>query len=206
MRGCLPIAVAALLVTTSCVMAPVAFHDGLPAWTPAPRKAEASVGYHRMFWSEDSNSIGYLTPGVRVGLARPPLAAEVGLTSMIMVEEGDMMALLGPEFGIGYQNQYVSIVGRPTLHLLSFYGDTVLFGADQWWQFSLLVGNSYRTGKVHVSAGGRMSEYGIGPLVLVDGSLGPVNLRIEGSYMVPNSEYVEGELLSVGLTVAGPAW
>lgn len=196
----------ALLATSGCVAPPIAFHDGLPAWTPEPGRAEGSVGYHRMFWSEGSGSFWYLTPGVRFGLARPPLTADVGLTSVVITSGGEFGALLGPVLGIGYRSPNFCVVGRPSLYVLGIGGGSVQFNlSDAIWQFSLLAGNGTQAGKVHFSGGGRISEYGVGPVLLVGYSLGSVDLRAEASYMLPNSDLAEGQLLTVGLTVAGPA-
>jgi len=47
---------AAVLLAGSACLPPVAWHDGLPAWSPPAGKPEASIGYHRMFWSEVEGS------------------------------------------------------------------------------------------------------------------------------------------------------
>jgi hypothetical protein len=54
-------------------------------------------------------------------------------------------------------------------------------------------------------SGGRIGRLGFGPVFLVGHSFGPVDLRLEGSYVFPRTDEAEGTLLSVGLTVAGPA-
>jgi hypothetical protein len=203
-RLLVPFACAALLALSGCV---VAYHDGLPAWTPPAGRTEGSIGYHRVLSPGSSSGIWYLTPGARIGLARPPLAADVGLASAVVADGGDMTAMLGPVLGIGYQGSSVCIVLRPSAYLLCFSGGEVV--ASPWWQVSLLAGSSVQSGRTHISGGGRASQFGAGPVFLVDRSYGPVNLRVEGSYMLPYATYVYGPYsdgqLTLGLTVGGPA-
>ena len=158
------------------------------------------------FWS--------LTPGVRYGLARPPLAAEVGLTSVIMhreVEsEGTYEAMFGPMLGIGYRTPNFCVVARPSIYLIGISSDTAItnnlrFLRDAYFQLSVLAGNGFQPGRFNFSGGGRLSDYGMGPVLLVDKGLGPVSLRLETSYMFPRGVQSSGQLLSVGLSVAGPA-
>jgi hypothetical protein len=204
-------ACAALLAIGGCVVAyhVGAYHDGLPAWTPPAGKAEGSIGYHRLFWPDGGGSSWYLTPGVRSGLLQPPLAGDIGLTSVVMERGGEFVALLGPVLGIGYQRSNFCFVVRSSAHMLGFFGGGV--GFPLWGQVSLLAGNSAQTGRTHVSGGGRIGRLGMGPVLLVDHSFGSVNLRLEGSYMFPNGRSrglvytATDEQLTVGLTVGGSA-
>lgn len=205
-RSALLLAALALLASSACVP-PIAFHDGLPAWTPEPGRADGSIGYHRAYWSrgEYSSSGWYLTPGVRFGFLQPPFGADVGLTSAVRIGDG-FAALLGPLWGIGYQTRHLSLVVRPSAYVVSISEGGVQFGFDDLlWQVSLLAGNGAQSGKTHVSGGGRISRYGIGPVLLVDHSYGRVSLRLEGSYLLPRTEEAEGRLLTVGCTIGGPA-
>jgi hypothetical protein len=203
-------ACAALLAIGGCVGA---YHDGLPAWTPPAGKTESSIGYHRPFWPDGGGSSWYLTPGVRSGLLQPPLAGDIGLTSVVMERGGKFGALLGPVLGIGYQSSNFCFVVRPSAYVVGFSGGGGRFFL--WWQVSLLAGNSAQAGRTHVSGGGRANATGAGPVLLVDHSFGSVNLRLEGSYMFPyGGSYnmfpggtytpTDGQL-TVGLTVGGPA-
>jgi hypothetical protein len=206
-RSLVPLVCAALLAIGGC-FAPITFHEGLPAWTPPAGKVEGSVGYHRMYWfAEDENADAwYLTPGFRVGLAVPPLAAEVGLTSVVVENDGEFAALLGPTLGIGYQKPGFCFVARPSLSVFSITKEDVEFNlSDAYWQLSLLAGNGYEPDRLSLSGGGRISDHGVGPVFLVDRTLGPVSLRLEGSYMFRYNDNAVGQLLSVGLSVAGPA-
>ncbi len=200
-RSLLLFACAALLAIGGCVGA---YHDGLPAWTPPAGKAEGSIGYHRMYWARGSGSAGYLTPGVRSGLLRTPLAADIGLTSVVMGSGGGFGAMLGPVLGIGYQTGNACFIVRPSAYMLGF--SSVGVGFPLWWQVSLLAGNSAQTGSTHFSGGGRASEFAAGPVLLVDHSFGSDNVRLEGSYMLPYGAHTatDGQL-TVGLTVGGTA-
>jgi hypothetical protein len=207
-RSALFLAALALLASSACVP-PITFHDGLSAWTPEPGRAEGSVGYHRLYWpGGGGGSIWYLTPGVRCGLRQSPLVGDIGLTSVVIIGGGIWAAMLGPALGIGYQTRNFCFVVRPSAYMLSFYSGGVHF-RDPLWQVSLLAGNRAQSGKTHISGGCRASKLGGGPVLLVDHSVGPVNLRLEGSYMLQYETYVYGPYsngqLTVGLTVGGPA-
>ncbi len=204
------LACVALFAAGGCTMAPIAFHDGLPAWTPGPGQPEASIGYNRAYWyiGEYQGSDWYLTPGFRWGLAESPLAADIGLTSVVAKSGGEFGALLGPALGIGYQGQGVNVLVRPSAYIISIipgigaqwaFDDPIFF-----WQVSLLAGNNYQSGLTHFSGGGRIGRLGIGPVFLVDHTFGQVILRLEASYMFPRTSESVGRLLSVGLTVGGP--
>ena len=205
-RSALFLAALALLAIGGCVMPPIAFHDGLPAWTPSTGRTEGSIGYHRMYWSEGEGSVWYLTPGIRAGLARPPMAADAGLTSVVVENGGRFGALMGLTLGIGYQNKDMSVIARPGAYFMSISPDGVEFGFDDpLWQVSVLGGSRFTPGRSHVSGGGRISRFGVGPALLVGHSVGPVVLRLEGSYTFPYNDNATGRLLTVGLTVGGPA-
>jgi len=217
-RPALFLAAMVLLAGSACVP-PIAFHDGLPAWAPAPGGVEWRVGYQHLsaFGADSFNflgqpfaipdfSVGYLTPGVRVGLNREPLAAELGLTSVIKAA-GGFSALFGGEVGLGYNDPSISVMFRPSLYLLNFYSDDESgTGAvvAPWTQASLLVGNGYRARGLNYALGGRVSNYGAGPLAIIGYNLRPVEFRAELSYMLPVSYYATGRVLTIGLTAAAP--
>ena len=210
---------AVVLLTGSACVPPIAFHDGLPAWAPEAGKVEWRVGYQRLsafgadsfdflgsrFAVPDIN-VGYLTPGVRVGLDRKPLVAELGLTSAITAE-GGFSALLGGEVGLGYNDPKISLMFRPSLYLVDIYNDHVSgIGVEvaPRGQVSMLVGNGYRARGLNFAVGGRASEFGAGPLAVVGGNLRPVEFRAELSFMLPVTDYASGRVLTVGLTAAAP--
>jgi hypothetical protein len=212
------LAVMFLLAGSACVP-PIAFHDGLPAWAPEAGGVEWRVGYQHLsaFGADSFNflglpfaipdfSVSYLTPGVRVGLSRAPLAAELGLTSVIRAT-GGFSALFGGEVGLGYNDPTVSVMFRPSLYLLDVYSDAESgTGVDvsPWTQASILVGNGYRPRGLNFAVGGRASDYGAGPLALIGLNLRPVEFRAEVSYMLPVSYYATGRVLTIGLTAAAP--
>jgi len=207
-----------LLAGSACVP-PIAFHDGLPAWAPEPGGVEWRVGYQHVsaFGADSFNllglpfaipdfSVGYLTPGVRVGLNREPLAFEVGLASVVRTT-GGFSALFGGEVGLGYRDPTVNVMFRPSLYLLDVYSDGENgTGVDvaRWAQASVLVGNGYRARGLNFAVGGRASDYGAGPLALIGVNLHPVEFRAEVSYMLPVSYYATGRVLTIGLTAAAP--
>jgi hypothetical protein len=217
-RPTLFVAAVVLLAGSTCVP-PVAFHDGLPAWAPEAGKVEWRVGcQHLSAFGADSFdflglrpatpdlSVGYLTPGMRVGLDSKPLTAELGLTSAIKAQ-GGFSALLGGEVGLGYNDPKISVVFRPSLYLVDVYSDNESgTGVDvaPWGQASMLVGNGYRARGLNFAVGGRASEYGAGPVAFVGVNLRPVDFRAELSYMLPVSFYASGRVLTVGLAVAAP--
>ena len=209
----------ALLAGSACVP-PIAFHDGLPAWAPEPGKVEWRIGYqHLSAFGADSFdflgmrlaapgfNVGYLTPGIRVGLDREPLVAELGLASAISAE-GGFSALLGGEVGLGYNDPRISVMFRPSLYLVDVYSDRESGTGVEvapWGQVSMLVGNGYRARGLNFSVGARASEFGAGPVALVGINLRPVDFRAELSFMLPVSYYASGRVLTIGLTVAAPS-
>lgn len=217
-RPALLAATAVALVFTAC-LPPVAFHDGLPAWSPEPGQAEWRVGYQRLsaFGADSFDllgvhvpspnvSLGYLTPGVRWGLSRTPYAADAGLTSVITTGSEGLSLLVGPTFGVGRCDSTFGLMFRPSIYLLSFgtgnYGGLSL---GEWFQAEVLAGNGYGRGSVTFSAGGRVSRVAAGPIALVGVGLIPVDLRAELSYMLPISGIAAGQALTVGITAAAPA-
>jgi hypothetical protein len=79
---------------------------------------------------------------------------------------------------------------------------------------SVFFGNSAQSARTHLSGGFRTNTWGIGPVLLLDHSLGPASLRLEGSYMVAILNRLLADplgvdkvppMLTLGLTIAGPA-
>jgi hypothetical protein len=209
-------AACAMLVLAACVP-PIAWHDGLPAWSPERKDVEWRVGYQRLsafdadtfelFGEEFARpdfSFTYLTPGVRWGLGVPPLAADIGFASVLSVGDG-LGILVGPAGGVGRCDPDFSLMFRPSLYMFGL--DIGGEGGLQWWpwyQLELLVGNGYRTRGVSFSAGGRASPIAAGPVGLVGVSVHPVDIRAEVSYMWPVTLGATGKALTIGLTAAAP--
>jgi hypothetical protein len=112
--------------------------------------------------------------------------------------------------GVGYQGHDLFVIGRISLYLLGINKEGVLsfFGVKEpSSQGSFLVGYGARAAKTHLSFGSRFNLAGLGPVLLVDHSFGPVSMRLEGSYLVSIWRGIERvpSLLTVGLTVGGPA-
>jgi hypothetical protein len=214
-RSSLTVAACAVVVFAACVP-PVAWHDGLPAWSPEQKDVEWRVGYQRLsafhadtfelFGEEFARpdfSVNYLTPGVRWGLGQKPLAADVGLASVLTVGSG-LGFLVGPAFGIGRCDTNFSVMFRPSLYVLSLNTSESGLHWGPWYQLELLAGNGYRTGGVSFAAGGRASPFAAGPVGLVGVSLYPIDLRAEVSYMWPAAAVATGTALTIGLTAAAP--
>ena len=149
-------------------------------------------------------SISYLTPGVRWGLSQKPLAADVGLTSVLAVGDG-LGIMVGPALGVGSCDTNFSVMFRPSLYLLglSIGGEGGLH-MTSWYQLELLLGNGHRSRGVSFAAGGRASNIAVGPVGVVGVTLHPVDLRAEVSYMWPAAPVATGTALTIGLTVAAP--
>jgi hypothetical protein len=215
-----PVLAAAVLLAVSGCVPPYAFHDGLPAWSMNPNGVEWRVGYeHLSVFGADSfdllglrnsspnMSAGYLTPGVRFGLKRKQLTAELGVVTAVKTQ-GGFSALFGGTAGLGYSSPSLSVMFRPSLYLVDIYSDrTSGTGIDvaPWGQATFLVGNGYRAHGLNFALGGRASEYCAGPVAFVGYDLSPVDLRAELSYLVPTSYYAFGSVLTVGLTLAAPS-
>ncbi len=211
------VAASAALVCTAC-LPPIAFHDGLPAWSPEQGQVEWRVGYQELsafgadsfgFFGVNAPNpnirFGYLTPGVRWGLSRTPLAADVGLTSVMAATSGDFSLLVGPTMGIGHCDSVISVMFRPSAYVLSLdAGSGGGLSLGEWIQAEVLVGNGYRRGGVNFCAGGRISPYAVGPVGLVGLGLDPIDIRAELSYMLPASSFSTGQALTIGVTVAAP--
>ncbi len=203
----------------SCIP-PVAFHDGLPAWAPPESDVEWRVGWQRLavsgadsfnvlgrHYSRPDFSVNYLTPGMRIGLRRPPRVMDVGLASAMMADRDGFSALFGATFGFGYAARNLSVMFRPSVYLVDFYSDKldgtgVDFG--YWSQASFLVGTGYRSPGWSIAAGGRASPFSAGPLAVVGVNLKPAEFRAEFSYLFPVTDYASGRVLTVGLTAAAP--
>jgi hypothetical protein len=212
-------AACAALLFAACVP-PIAFHDGLPAWTPAAGRVEGGVGYQRLSsfgvdsveilgykYSPHAN-LNYFTPGVRLGIGRGSTTADVGLASAIIVGGGKAMLLAGPQVGVCVYRNGMSVAFRLDDYLFDARTGSDSDGrlsVGNWPQATVLVGNGYRARRVNFSAGLRGSLIAIGPVALVDYDLHAVDLRAELSYMLPTSILSVGQTaLTAGLTVAAP--
>jgi len=217
-RSGLVVAACALLAVTAC-LPPIAWHDGLPAWSPGRKDVEWRVGYHRLSGiNADTFSlfgerfvlpdyiINYVTPGVRWGLANEPLAADAGFASVVALYGGGLGFMVGPAFGLGRCDTSFSVMFRPSLYMFSLGIGTDNGGLEwtPWYQLELLLGNGYRAKGVNFAAGGRASPMAAGLVGVLGLSLHPLDLRTEVSYMWPAATLVTGRALTLGLTAAAP--
>jgi hypothetical protein len=208
---------AAVLLFFAC-LPPIAFHDGLPAWSPQEKDVEWRLGYQHLsafdadtfelFGEEFARpdfSISYFTPGVRWGLRQSPVAADVGIASVISAGGGGVSVQVAPTFGVGHCDKNYSVMFRPSVYLFSLnLGDETEFQLTPWIQGELLVGNGYRAKGMNFAAGGRASPLAAGPIGFVGVSVHPVDIRAEVSYMWPMSFAATGKALTIGLTAAAP--
>jgi hypothetical protein len=197
---------------------PLAWHDGLPAWSPEQGDVEWRVGYQRLsFFDADTFelfgessalpdfSFGYLTPGVRWGLRQRPVAADVGITSVAIAGSRGLLLLVGPAFGVGHCDQKYSVTLRQSCYVLALDVESkVDLEWGTWYQGELLFGNGYRPRGVSFAAGGRASPLAAGLVGIADVGVRPADIRAEVSYMWPMASLVTGRALTVGVTVAAP--
>lgn len=213
---------AAAVLSCSCVSAPIAYHDGLPAWTPPGGTQEFRIGSHRMFFSDESirQSVGsgewYITPGWRTGLVAGDWSAEYGAQALAEFRPSEFNLAGGVGAGIGRT--------RPSIALrLAWYG--LQFGyapslgppnaaLTPYYQLSLLAGTDRKPNGLHGAAGFRMSPMALGPMVLGEYSRGRAAIRAEASLMLPppvllfpvwwgGPTTLRGRTLAFGLTLAG---
>jgi hypothetical protein len=158
-RGILWSVLAAALATSSCVVAPVAYHEGVAAPAPPPGTVEGAFGYHRMFWNVDNDWVQgeYFGFHARVGQRLGPLAFEEGLS-------WQNNGLLGLRAGVGLRRPCITLRGMWAPLLLS--PRDIGFDPDNWWQFSLLGGSPRYDAFLGWAFGGRASKLGIGPVLV----------------------------------------
>lgn len=186
------------LLATSCVFAPMAYHDGLPASMPAPGFAAVRVEYNRAYWRHDSISAEpyvYWGGGLRFGQEWRRFCFEEGLT---VLNPGVTLPCL--QGGVGLRNPAVTLRALWTPVAL---GSRIQFDPMLWWQVSALVGTPRKLRGFGISTGARTSRIGIGPMAVLDYSHSGISFRLEGSmtFRTPWADSaVQGRVLTVGLS------
>jgi hypothetical protein len=199
MRRLMPGMAAMGLLTVSCVVAPMAYHDGLPAAMPAPGFAAARFEYSRAYWRVNNFSVDpyvYWTGGLRFGQEWRRFCFEEGLT--VLNPDKIMPCLQG---GVGLRVPAVTLRALWTpvaLGLTRVDLDPML-----WWQVSALVGTPRKSRGFGISSGARTSRIGIGPMAVLDYSHSGISFRLEGSmtFRTPWADSaVQGRVLTVGIS------
>ena len=193
---------ALVLLSVSCVMAPVAYQDGLPAYTPAPGFAAARFEYNRQYWRHDSISEephDYFVGGVRFGQDWHQYCFEEGLT--VLCPSTLLPCLQG---GIGLRKPAVTLRALWTPVAVHVVGQLKAhFDPLFWWQVSALAGTPRKPRGFGISGGARTSRIGIGPVAVLDYTHSGISFRLEGSmtFRTPWADsMVQGRVLTLGLS------
>lgn len=185
------------MLSTCCIVAPIAYQDGLAAPTPAPGFAAARFEYNRWYWRHDTVAEApehYYDGGVRFGQEWRQFCFEEGLT--VLYPDVFLPCLEG---GIGLRDPAVTLRALWTPVAI---GSHVSFNPRLWWQFSALIGTPRKTRGFGISYGARTSRVGIGPVAALDYTISGISLRLEGSMTFPPAwadSNVQGQVLTVGL-------
>ena len=190
------------LLAVSCVVAPMAYHDGLPASMPAPGFAAARFEYNRAYWRHDGISAEpneYFSGGLRFGQEWRQFCFEGGLT---VLNPGTFLPCL--QGGVGLREPAVTLRALWTPMVVSLVDPpTADFDPMLWWQVSALAGTPRKSRGFGISGGARTSRIGIGPVAVLDYSHSGVSFRLEGSmtFRTPwANSLVQGRVLTVGLS------
>jgi hypothetical protein len=200
---------------------PIAYHDGLPAWTPQGRAHEFRIGAHRMFFSDDSirKSMGsgewYLAPGWRTGAAAGSWTAEYGAQALAEFRPSEFNLVGAFSAGIARTNPSIALrLAWYALWLGYIPSEGRAYpGLTPYYQISLLAGNDHKPSGLHGAAGVRMGPLAVGPMLVGEYSHGQAALRAEASLMFPPPMFyppvwwagpkgVRGNTFTFGLTIA----
>ena len=199
MRRSTPGLAALGLLAVSCAIAPMAYHDGLPASMPAPGFAAARFEYNRAYWWHDGVSeepAEYYGGGLRFGQEWRQYCFEEGLT---VLNPGAFIPCL--QGGVGLREPAVTLRALWTPVML---GPLKLeFDPLLWWQVSALAGTPRKSRGFGISGGARTSRIGLGPVGVLDYSHSGISFRLEGSmtFRTPWADsLVRGRVLTVGLS------
>lgn len=199
MKQLLPFVAALGLVAVSC-LAPIAYHDGLPAAALPPGYVGARIEYNRSYWwtGRDGPEQGeYFVGGLRVGQKTRSLSFEEGGTLIF----GDMF-MPCVQGGVGLLSP--AVILRALWTPLEADVSGVTLKPLAWWQLSGLVGTPWKARGLGASVGARTSRLAVGPVAEVDYATGDGAFRLESSltFRPPwASEDVSGRVLTVGLSM-----
>lgn len=197
-----------MLFLMRCAIAPVAYHEDLPAYSPEWGFPEIRFGLHQKYWYRDSewSSERYGNFGIRVGQRLNILNLEQGLVSYSFTNK----IILGLHAGIGLKNSLLMIRGAWfPLNIYSYpysYPEPVKVEfkvKDAWWQISLLTGTNYRPKGFGWYLGGRASNYAIGPFLGVELGQDIASFRTEASATFKSfwaHQRVKGQVFTIGFS------
>lgn len=195
-----------ILFLFSCALAPVAYHEDLPAYSPEWGFPEIRFGLHQKYWYRDSEwSPGrYGNFGIRTGQRLRMFNFEQGIASYTFINK----LMLGLQVGIGLKNSLIMI--RGAWFPLNIYSYTDLVRVEfnpknPWWQISLLTGTKHRPKGLGWYLGGRASNYAIGPVLGVELGQGIVSFRTEASATFKSfwaPERTKGQVYTIGFSAA----
>ncbi len=199
-----------ILFLIRCALAPVAYHEDLPAYSPELGFPEIRFGLHQKYWFRDSkwSKERYGNFGIRTGQRFSIFNFEQGLASYSFTNK----IMLGLQAGIGLKNSLLRI--RGTWFPLNIYSYPYSYTEpvkvefkvkDAWWQINLLAGTNYRPKGFGWYLGGRASNYAIGPFLGVELGQDIVSFRSEASatfksFWAPQS--VKGQVYTIGFSAA----
>jgi hypothetical protein len=186
---------ALILLSTGCILAPVAYHEGNMGYPTDPGSFDMRAGVHSGVWNSDSGLrvLSYADIGASVGAKVGPVALELG---------GNIFT--GTGFTAGLQVG-VGIVGVPIMLRASAYPTDPTYFLDQpWWQFTLLGGTPKRTSGFGISGGAGVSKLGVGPMLVGEYRFSEAALRVElsaGEKAPWASSSGDGKAIMLGVSV-----
>ncbi|MDH5684892.1 MAG: hypothetical protein OEZ20_10545 [candidate division WOR-3 bacterium] len=193
-----------ILFLIRCAMAPIVYHEDLPAYSPEWGFPEIRFGMHQKHWYKDAKWYPgrYANLGIRTGQRLKGFAFEEGLASYTFTNK----LMFGLQAGIGLKNGLIMIGGSWFPLNIYTYPVTVEFKTkDPWWQISLLSGTEYRPKGFGWFSGGCASNYGIGPFVGAELGQDIVSFRTEASATFKSfwaPERVKGQVYTIGFSAA----
>jgi hypothetical protein len=197
---------APIVLLAGCVLPPIVFQDGLPAYAPTGPLPEARGGFSGFYWVGSGTGSGarplgyYFHGGLRMGQALGRFALEEGIDALPLGEN----TMVGAHLGVGLRKP--SLILRGSYYPL-FLNATPQFTLSQgWWQLSALVGSQPKRNGFMWSAGANASRLGIGPTGIAEYCIAGLKLRGQLSLgfrppWVPDSAIV-GQLVTLGVTAA----
>jgi hypothetical protein len=185
-------------------MAPIAFHEDLPAYSPEWGFPEIRFGLHQYYWHHDSKwwVERYGNFGIRTGQRLNIFNFEQGIASYSFINR----LMFGLQAGIGMKNGLIMIRGGWFPLNIYSYPDLVraeFSPKNPWWQISLLTGTKYRPKGFGYFFGGRTSNHAIGPVLGVELGQEIVSFRSEASVTFKSfwaPDRVKGQVYTIGFS------
>ena len=152
-----------ILFLLNCTLAPVAYQEDLPAYSPDWGFPKIRIGIHQQYWHRDAkwSADRYGDIGIRTGQRLNIFSFEQGLASYSFNNK----LMVGLQAGIGMKNGLIMIRGVWFSLNIYYYTDLVrveFSPKNPWWQISLFTGTKYLPKGFGWSLGDRASNYAIG--------------------------------------------